>query len=211
MMTRPLALALAITGLARFGLAEIAVMESGKILYVDRYQRLGDEVTLYLTGGGEVTVPAEIVVNVVPNEIVETADIEEIRLLPQWEPVIRPAAEKYDLDPNLVAAVIWAESSGDPDAVSKKGARGLMQLLPSTARELGVENILDPQENVDGGTQYLRKMLDSHDGDLELALAAYNAGPDAVRRHGGVPPFAETSAYVTRVMRMYEKAQAASQ
>ena len=155
---RPLALVLAMIGLARVGLAEIAVLESGQILYVDRYQRLGEEITLHLTGGGEVMVPAEIVVNVVPNEIVETGeDIQEIQLLPQWEPVIRPAAEKYDLDPNLVAAVIWAESSGDPDAVSKKGARGLMQLLPSTARELGVDNILDPRDNVDGGTHYLRR------------------------------------------------------
>ncbi len=209
---RPLALVLAMIGLARVGLAEIAVLESGKILYVDRYQRLGEEILLHLTGGGEVTVPAELVVNVVPNEIVETGeDIQETRLLPQWEPVIRPAAEKYGLDPNLVAAVIWAESSGDPDAVSKKGARGLMQLLPSTARELGVDNIFDPRDNVDGGTHYLRKMLDSHDGDLELALAAYNAGPDAVRRHGGVPPYKETSAYVARVMRMYEKTQGTSE
>jgi soluble lytic murein transglycosylase-like protein len=204
-------LVFAVVCLASSARAEIAVMESGKILYIDRYHRVGEEVTLFITGGGEVTVPAEIVVNVVPNEIVESADIEEIRLLPQWATVIRPAAEKYGLDPNLVAAVIWAESSGDPDAVSKKGARGLMQLLPSTARELGVEDILDPQDNVAGGTQYLRMMLDSHEGNLELALAAYNAGPDAVRRHGGVPPFKETNAYVARVIRMYEKAQAGSE
>ena len=209
---RPLVLVLAMIGLARVGLAEIAVLKSGKILYVDRHQRLGEEITLHLTGGGEVTVPADIVVNVVPNEIVETSeDIQEIRLVTQWEPVIRPAAEKYGLDPNLVAAVIWAESSGDPDAVSTKGARGLMQLLPSTARELGVDNLFDPRDNVDGGTKYLRKMLDSHNGNLELALAAYNAGPDAVRRHGGLPPHKETKTYVARVMRMYEKTQGISE
>lgn len=188
--------------------ADIAVMESGKILYIDRYERADKELTLFLTGGGEVTVPSTIVANIVPNEIVEqeSRDPQEVRLLPHLEPVIRPAAAKYDLDPNLVAAVIWAESSGDPNAVSKKGAQGLMQLMPATARELGVSNVLDPGQNVDGGSHYLRRMLDAHDGDLSLALAAYNAGPDAVRKYGGVPPYRETKDYIGRVMRVYERA-----
>ena len=125
--------------------------------------------------------------------------------------VIQPAAAKYDLDPNLVAAVIWAESSGDPNAVSKKGTRGLMQLMPATARELGVGNVLDPGQNVDGGSHYLRRMLDEHDGDLSLALAAYNAGPDAVRKYGGVPPYRETRDYVGRVLRVYERAREADE
>ena len=193
--------------------AEIAVMSSGKILYIDRFERADEELTLFLTGGGEVTVPADLVANIVPNEIVEneSADPEEVRLLPHLESVIQPAAAKYDLDPNLVAAVIWAESSGDPNAVSKKGARGLMQLMPATARELGVGNVLDPGQNVDGGSHYLRQMLDEHDGDLSLALAAYNAGPDAVRQYGGVPPYPETRDYVGRVMRVYERAREADE
>ncbi len=193
--------------------AEIAVMSSGKILYIDRFERADEELTLFLTGGGEVTVPADLVANIVSNEIVEneSADPEEVRLLPHLEYVIQPAAAKYDLDPNLVAAVIWAESSGDPNAVSKKGTRGLMQLMPATARELGVGNVLDPGQNVDGGSHYLRRMLDEHDGDLSLALAAYNAGPDAVRKYGGVPPYRETRDYVGRVLRVYERAREADE
>jgi hypothetical protein len=189
---------------------EIALMESGKILYVDRFARVDERITLYLEGGGEVTVASEIVVNIVPNEVLrerpgEHKPIQQIGLFPQLRELILPAASKYGVEPELVAAVIWAESSGDPNAVSTRGARGLMQLMPETARELGITRILDPQENVEGGTRYLRKMLDAHEGDLSLALAAYNAGPEAVRRYGGIPPYKETRAYVGRVMRVYER------
>ena len=187
--------------------AEIAVMESGKILYVDRFERVDEEITLYVTGGGVVVVPSEIVLNVVPNEIVEKGeDPQRVPLFPQLEEFIAPAASKYEVAPELVAAVIWAESSGDPNAVSHRGARGLMQLMPETATELGVTTILDPRENVEGGTRYLRQMLDAHEGDVSLALAAYNAGPDAVRRYRGIPPYRETREYVGRVIRVYERA-----
>ncbi|GMR22699.1 MAG: hypothetical protein BMS9Abin37_1067 [Acidobacteriota bacterium] len=210
---RLLLLVVFVTGLVSYASADIAVMESGKILYIDRFERVDEEVTLFLTGGGEVTVPSVLVVNIVPNEIVrdQGADPTEVRLLSHLESVIRPAAAKYGLDPNLVAAVIWAESSGDPNAVSRKGAQGLMQLMPATARELGVGNVLDPGQNVDGGSHYLRRMLDEHDGDLSLALAAYNAGPDAVRKYGGVPPYRETRDYVGRVMRVYKRAREADE
>jgi soluble lytic murein transglycosylase-like protein len=107
-----------------------------------------------------------------------------------------------------VAAVIWAESSGDPNARSHRGARGLMQLMPATARELGVARIFDPGENVEGGTKYLKRMLDDHQGDVSLALAAYNAGPSTVRRYRGIPPYRETRDYVDRVMRVYERSMA---
>jgi soluble lytic murein transglycosylase-like protein len=188
--------------------AEIAVMENGKILYVDRYERADEKITLYVTGGGVVTVPAEIVLNVVPNEIVEKGEEPgKVALFPQLEDIITPAAAKYGVAPELVAAVIWAESSGDPNARSRRGARGLMQLMPRTAKELGVARILDPRENVEGGTRYLRQMLDAHEGDVSLALAAYNAGPDAVRRYRGVPPYRETREYVGRVIRVYERAR----
>jgi soluble lytic murein transglycosylase-like protein len=186
--------------------AEIAVMESGKILYVDRFERADEEITLYVTGGGVVTVPSEIVLNVVPNEIVEKGeDPQKVALFPQLEDIISPAATKYGVAPELVAAVIWAESSGDPNARSHRGARGLMQLMPDTAKELGVARILDPRENVEGGTRYLKQMLDAHEGDVSLALAAYNAGPDAVRRYRGIPPYRETRQYVDRVIRVYER------
>ena len=186
--------------------AEIAVMASGKILYIDRYHREDELVTLYLSEGGEVTVAHELVANIVPNEIAPERELAALPLLPHLSSLIEPVAARHGLDSRLVAAVIWVESSGDPNAVSRKGAQGLMQLMPETARQLGVTDALDPNENVEGGTQYLRRQLDDHDGDLSLALAAYNAGPRAVARYGGVPPYPETQKYVRRVLDLYNHA-----
>lgn len=186
--------------------AEIAVMSSGKILYVDRYHREDKLITLYLTGGGEVTVSSEVVANIVPNEILPEDEAEWARLpvLPHLEGLITPAAARYGVDARLVAAVIWVESSGDAKAVSHKGARGLMQLMPETARRLGVADAFDPEQNVEGGVRHLKELLDQHEQDLELALAAYNAGSTAVARHGGIPPYPETRKYVRRVLDVYE-------
>jgi soluble lytic murein transglycosylase-like protein len=113
------------------------------------------------------------------------------------------------LDPALLYAVITQESGGNPGEVSSKGAKGLMQLMDGTARELGVGNSFDPRQNILGGARYLRQMLDRFGGDLRLALAAYNAGPGAVERHGAVPPFAETQQYVNRVLEHYGRYQTA--
>ncbi|MDR3277300.1 MAG: lytic transglycosylase domain-containing protein [Oscillospiraceae bacterium] len=109
------------------------------------------------------------------------------------------AAQRYDIPVNLLKAVAQAESSVNPNAVSKCGAVGVMQLMPATARALGVTDSYDPAQNIMGGAKYLREMLDAFDGDTGLALAAYNAGPGAVRKYGGVPPYAETQAYVQKV------------
>ncbi len=119
---------------------------------------------------------------------------------PALSPLINKAAAAYGLAPELLSAVVQAESGGNPEAVSPAGAQGLMQLMPGTAAGLGVSNPFDPEQNVMGGAQYLRMQLDRFGGDTRKALAAYNAGPAAVQRYQGVPPFAETQAYVNRVL-----------
>jgi soluble lytic murein transglycosylase len=115
------------------------------------------------------------------------------------ESLISHWAQQFNLDKALIKAVIKVESDFDPQVVSHKGAQGLMQLMPGTARELGVNNPFSPTDSIYGGSFYLRKMLDSFGSNLELALAAYNAGPNAVRKYGGIPPYAETQNYVKRV------------
>jgi soluble lytic murein transglycosylase-like protein len=115
------------------------------------------------------------------------------------------------LDPDLVNSVIKAESGFNTRAVSPKGARGLMQLMPGTASQLGVPNAFDPQANVEGGTKYLRELLERYNFDLVKALAAYNAGPQRVEHFGGVPPYYETRAYVARIVRDFNKKKVAQQ
>lgn len=123
----------------------------------------------------------------------------------QYDDQIFAAAEKYGLAASLLKAVMAAESNFDPRAVSDKGACGLMQLMPGTARDLLVDDPYDPVQNIDGGARYLRQLHDQFGNDLVKVLAAYNAGPEAVRRWGGtVPPFPETQAYVRKVMALYE-------
>jgi hypothetical protein len=114
---------------------------------------------------------------------------------------IEENASRHELDPRLVQALIQVESGYNARALSSKGAMGLMQLMPATARELAVADPWDPEQNVRGGTSYLRRMIDRF-GELDLALAAYNAGPEAVARHAGIPPFDETRAYVSKIFRL---------
>jgi hypothetical protein len=115
--------------------------------------------------------------------------------------LVRELAPRYRLDPNLVLAVVEAESNFNPQARSPKNAQGLMQLIPETAQRFGVEDVWDPEQNLRGGMAYLRWLLDYFEGDVKLALAGYNAGEKAVERHGGVPPYAETQSYVKRIIR----------
>lgn len=119
-----------------------------------------------------------------------------------YEDIVQEAAQKYDMDPHLIRAVMQAESAFHPYAVSRAGAEGLMQLMPELADEMGVANAFDPRENIMGGVRYLKRLLDYHHGNLELALASYNAGPGNVERYGGVPPFRETRNYVKTIKRL---------
>lgn len=123
----------------------------------------------------------------------------------RWDHLISEAAEKFDIDKNLVSAVIAQESGGNPYAISNAGAKGLMQLMDSTAAELGVAHPYSPWENIQGGAKYLRQMLDQFGGDEKLALASYNAGPAAVKKYNGIPPYPETINYVDSVLRIREQ------
>jgi membrane-bound lytic murein transglycosylase MltF len=119
------------------------------------------------------------------------------------EEMIREVSARYRVDPALVRAVIQTESNWNTSAISRRGARGLMQLVPGTAQQLGVRNAFDPQQNLDGGVRYLHTLLERYNGDLDKALAAYNAGPGAVDRAGGIPRYRETREYVQKVTDSY--------
>ena len=121
-----------------------------------------------------------------------------------FHPIILQVASRHDIDPALVKAIIMAESGYNPNAVSKRGAKGLMQLMPSTAEALGVEDAFNPEQNISGGVRYFKRLVNRFDGDVKLALAAYNAGSKIVRHYQGVPPFKSTHYYIEKVFRYYE-------
>jgi len=124
--------------------------------------------------------------------------------------VMDAAGSRNNIDPDLIASVISAESGFNPSAVSRKGAQGLMQLMPQTAASLGVQNAMDPADNVEGGTRYLRDLLDRYHNDLLKTLAAYNAGPRSVEQYHGVPPYRETRAYITRIIQDLNRKKSAN-
>jgi soluble lytic murein transglycosylase-like protein len=128
-------------------------------------------------------------------------------LMPRIDKAIETYAEKFNLDPKLIRAVMKQESSFQPFALSTSGAMGLMQLMPGTAEGLGVDDPYNIEENIRGGAQYLRYQLDAFDQNLDLALAAYNAGPNAVRKYGGIPPYEQTQTYVKKVKQYYQMYQ----
>jgi soluble lytic murein transglycosylase-like protein len=123
----------------------------------------------------------------------------------QYHKFIVQTASQYQIDPALIKAIIMAESGYNPKAVSKKGAKGLMQLMPETAEALGVEDIFNPRQNISGGVQYFKHLVNRFNGDVKLALAAYNAGSRYVRNYNGVPPFKATRCYIKKVLKYYKK------
>jgi soluble lytic murein transglycosylase-like protein len=181
--------------------AEIVYLTSGRTMSVKAVKVDGDAVVLILRSGGEIACARSLIDRILPDEVPYPDPAETVRPAspdPRYLSVIDSAATAYGVDPALVRAIIEVESGYEPDAVSPKGAMGLMQLMPETARQYGVSNPFDPKANIDAGTRHLRSLLDRY--DVSRALAAYNAGAGAVERFGGVPPYRETRAYVARVM-----------
>jgi len=185
--------------------AEYIVLRNGQRLKVTGYQLVGDKYHLQMTGG-KVEVAAEEVVAIEPEDVFTPVPA-TVAPQPLYRDLVEASAKKYNVDADLITSVIAVESNFDPKAVSRKNARGLMQLLPETAAQLGVKNIDDPAENIDAGTRYLCDLLQKYNNDLSLALAAYNAGPEKVQLYGRIPPYSETISYVRRVKRGYDKSK----
>jgi len=200
--------ALACASLAAPARSEYFVLSSGQRLHVDGYQLLDGKYRLQI-GGGFVDAQADQVVAIEPEDVfISNAPAPPAR--GPYRELIEAAASRYHVDAELIASVIAAESNFNPKAISRRNARGLMQLLPQTAAHLGVHNIFDPSENIDAGTHYLSDLLTLYKNDVALTLAAYNAGPLRVQQYGRVPPYAETQGYVRKVRTAYAKRKAAA-
>jgi soluble lytic murein transglycosylase-like protein len=198
--------------------ADLAVLRNGFTISHDHRRVIGDKTRLFLSADDssftdvatdeiagyekDLTLPATL--RSKPASLPKTSggDLNQ---------VVNSASAAYHLDPDLVNSVIHAESGFKSHAISPKGARGLMQLMPSTASELGVNDAFDPQDNVGGGSRYLRELLERYNFDLVKALAAYNAGPGRVEQYNGVPPFHETHAYVARIVHDYNRKKIAQE
>jgi hypothetical protein len=187
--------------------ADYVVLRNGARLNVTGYEILGERYRLHLQGG-VAEVPVEDIIAIEPEEIFEPST-EPLTDKTPFQKLIRDAAARYNLDPTLIHSVISIESNFDPKAVSRKNARGLMQLMPRTADLMGVKDSFDPAQNIDGGSHYLSDLLKKYKNDVTLALAAYNAGPDSVDKYGRrVPPYLETMKYVQRIAKTYAKLKA---
>jgi hypothetical protein len=215
-------------GLLAFGFlaparAELVVLVDGSVMKAAEFEADGDLAQVTFTGGGRITIPITRVERVVDDEVVEpdpppaaevVAEAIEASAVPlhfeeaeakvpegPYGPMIYETARRHKVNPQVVAALIRAESAGNPRAVSHKGARGLMQLMPATAERFGTrkEKLYDPKENLEAGIRYLSWLVEQFPDDLSKVLAAYNAGENAVVRYGGIPPYRETRNYVRRI------------
>jgi hypothetical protein len=199
--------------------AEIVFLKSGRTLSVKGHRIDGERITLTLRGGGEVTCDKTVVEKIEADEVpyIEppVEKVEQIQETPAadlsqpdrpvldgtpYAEIIAAAAEAHGVDPMLVRALIQVESGYRPTARSARGAMGLMQLMPSTAREYKVHNPFEPKANIEAGIKHLKTLIDRFGDDVGLALAAYNAGPGAVEKFNGIPPYRETRSYVSRIL-----------
>ncbi|HTY41386.1 MAG TPA: lytic transglycosylase domain-containing protein [Thermoanaerobaculia bacterium] len=206
--------------------AELIVFEDGRVVKASGYRLLEEDLEISLPGGGSYRVDLARVERIVDDEVVVDSVIVEGGDLPPgaaydlsfragrkplfgsaYDALIENEARRYNVDASFVSALIRAESNYQPRAVSRKGARGLMQLMPATARRLSVARPFDPVANVRGGVRYLRELLDRFGDRPDLVLAAYNAGEGAVEAYGGVPPYRETLAYVNRILGWWKPAE----
>jgi len=188
--------------------AEIVFLTSGRTFSVKSHRVEGDSLVLALRSGGEITCPSSLVERIGPDEFYHPEEIPAAIGLPPvpYGELIHDAATRAGVDPLLVRAVIQVESAYQPTARSPKGAMGLMQLMPATARRYAVRDPYDPSSNIEAGTRHLKMLLDRF--ELSLALAAYNAGEAAVERFRGIPPYRETQDYVRQVLRLAGRAAA---
>ncbi|MDQ3281598.1 MAG: lytic transglycosylase domain-containing protein [Acidobacteriota bacterium] len=227
-MKRLLAIAVLVLA-ANAASASIALFSDGRNMKIESYQVDEETIHLIMAGGGKLSLPIARIERIVDDEVVTAEIVAEVKkivedggVFPQrswhftedsrplfkssYNDIIIDAARKFDVDAALVSAVIKAESDYNPRDISHKGARGLMQLMPATAKRFGVTNALDPKENIYGGTRYLRWLLNTFNGNADLAVAAYNAGEGNVWKYDGVPPFRETVTYIHRIAKHIRKA-----
>lgn len=212
--------------LAATALGELVVFEDGRVVKAAGYRLLPDELEIDLPGGGSYRVDLARIERIVDDEVVADSVAVEERGFPpaaaydlsyregrrplfgtSYDGLIEREAKRWNVDASFVSALIRAESNYEPRAISRKGARGLMQLMPATARRLSVSRPFDPAANVRGGVHYLRQLLDRFGDRPDLVLAAYNAGEAAVETYGGVPPYRETVAYVHRILGWWQPAE----
>lgn len=226
---KTLLLALATCLAASSASASIALFSDGRNMKIEAYAVEQDTIHLTFSGGSKISLPLARIERIVDDEIATPEVIAEVKKIVEeggvfprrswryteqsrplfkskYNDLIIEASKRFDIDAALVSAVIKAESDYNPRTLSNKGAQGLMQLMPATAKRFGVTNSFDPAENIYAGTRYLRWLLKTFDGNADLAVAAYNAGEGNVWKYNGVPPFRETVNYINRISRHIRKA-----